>query len=89
MKNVGQFIICLIVGGLVGSLMGEIAAQFITSGPLHTVLTTSVSFGLNPGLSLDLSFLFFSIGLGMNINVLTVLGFLLGVVFYKRFLQAP
>ena len=28
------------------------------------------------------------IGLAMNMNVLTILGFLLGVVFYKRFLKA-
>jgi hypothetical protein len=88
MKSTAQFVICLILGGLVGSLMGEIAGQFTASGPLRTVLTTSISFGLTPGLSVDLGFLFFSIGLGMNINVLTVLGFLLGIVLYKRFLQA-
>lgn len=82
-----QLVICLILGGLVGSLIGQIAGNFVTSGPMRTVLSTSISFGLNPGLSVDLGFLFFSIGLAVNINILTVLGFLLGVVLYKRFLR--
>ena len=87
MKSVTVLVICLILGGLIGSLVGKIAEQFVTTGPMRTVLGTSISFGLNPGVSVDLSFLFFSFGLAVNINLLTILGFLLGVVLYKRFFR--
>jgi len=76
-KSVWVLIILLILGGLAGSVLGQIL------GPTFPVLKAGTSIGLRPGV-LDLHFMTVTFGFSVSVGPLTLLGFVLGYFIYAR-----
>lgn len=76
-KSVWVLIILLILGGLAGSLLGQIL------GPTLPILKAGTSIGLRPGV-LDLHFMTITFGFSVSVGPLTLLGFVLGYFVYAR-----
>lgn len=72
-----MLVVLIIIGGVFGSLLGEIFGSFF---PL---LNTGYSLGFAP-FTLDLLVLSFTLGLHIKLSIFTVLGFFLGLFVYKR-----
>ncbi len=76
-RNPWVLILLLVIGGLAGSAIGQaLAPSFPFLGTLGTA-------GLEPGV-LDLYFLKITFGFSIAIGPLTLLGFLLGYIVYRR-----
>ncbi len=76
-RNPWILIILLILGGLAGSALGQMLS------PTFPFLGTIVSAGLAPGV-LDLQFMTITFGFSIIIGPLTLLGFLMGYLVYRR-----
>lgn len=76
-KNIWVLVILLILGGLAGSLLGQIL------GPSLPLLKTGTTIGLSPGV-LNLHFMTVTFGFSVAVGPLTLLGFVLGYFIYAR-----
>lgn len=85
MKKSGWTLLGFIfIGGLLGGLLGEILTVFSPSEPIQTIFARSLSAGVDPPLTVDLVLLKVTLGFLFKINLLTILGVLLGVYLYKN-----
>ena len=85
MKKSGWTLLGFIfIGGLLGGLLGEILTVFSPSEPIQTIFARSLSSGVDPPLTVDLVLLKVTLGFLFKINLLTILGILLGVYLYKN-----
>ncbi|MDA8097644.1 MAG: DUF4321 domain-containing protein [Clostridia bacterium] len=76
-RNLWILIILMTIGGLAGSVLGQILS------PAFPFLANFVDVGLQPGV-LNLLFLTVTFGFTLAIGPLTLLGFLLGYLVYRR-----
>lgn len=80
-KGAGILILYLLAGIIIGSLFGNILASYFK----HEIFTKTVEIGtIGKPATLDLGILRLTFGLTFVINIGTVIGILLGIVFYKR-----
>ena len=85
MKKSGWTLLGFIfIGGLLGGMLGEILTVFSPSEQIQTIFAKSVSPGLDPPLTVNLVLLKVTLGFLFKINLLTVLGILLGIYLYKN-----
>lgn len=73
-------ILLLVLGGIIGSWIGD---AIVTLWPAANILGNTQSVGI-PGFSLDLGVINFSFGFMMHINLLTIIGFMVAYMVYKR-----
>jgi hypothetical protein len=73
------------VGGLVGTVFGQILGQIFYYGYLGTILADGIPFGLDPPFKIDLRILTITIGFTFNLTVVGVLGVVLGALLHRRF----
>jgi len=83
-KSPWILIACVVVGGLFGSLLGEILLAAFQPGVIQNVFTQSVHPGLDPPVKLNLWLLTITVGFTLKMNLLTFIGILLGVFVYKQ-----
>jgi hypothetical protein len=83
-KSPWILVICVVVGGLFGSLLGEILFAVFPPGVIQNVFTQAVHPGLSPPVTLDLWLLKITAGFTLKMNLLTFIGILLGVFVYKQ-----
>jgi len=83
-KSPWILITCVVVGGLFGSLLGEILLAAFKPGVIQNVFTQSVSVGIDPPFKVGLWMLTISAGFTLKMNLLTFIGILLGVFVYKQ-----
>lgn len=72
------------IGGLLGGVLGEILTVFTSPGPVQTIFARSISPGLDPPLTVDLVLIKITMGFLLKLNLLTLLGILLGYYLYKN-----
>lgn len=85
MKKSGWTLLGFIfIGGLLGGMLGEILTVFSPSEQIQTIFAKSVSPGIDPPLTVDLVLFKITFGFLFKINLLTILGILLGVYLYKN-----
>ena len=83
-KSPWILVTCVIVGGLLGGLLGEILlAIFPHSGIIQNVFTQALQPGFGP-LPIDLWLLKVTVGFALKMNLMTFIGILLGVFVYKQ-----
>ncbi len=82
MKNNIMFIIIIIVGTLLGAFIGDILGKYET----WAWLGYGKEIGISEPLVLDMYVLRFSFGLVVKLNVASILGFILAIVGYKKFM---
>ena len=66
----------LVIGGLIGDTLGNI--------PVLSWLNYGKQIGLNPPLSLDLSFFTLDLGMTIKLNIAGIIGMLISVIVYKK-----
>ncbi len=66
----------LVIGGLIGDTLGGI--------PFLAWLNYGKQIGLNPPLSLDLSFFTLQFGATIKLNIAGIIGMVLAIIIYKK-----
>ena len=74
----------ILIGGLLGGVLGEILRVMAPHGTIQAVFATNFTIGIEPPLTIDLVLLKFTIGFGLKINLLSLLGMFLGIYLYKN-----
>ncbi len=74
----------ILIGGLLGGMLGEILTVFSPSEQIQTIFARALSPGINPPLTVDLVLIKVTLGFLFKINLLTILGILLGIYLYKN-----
>ena len=79
-KNGLTFILILISGLVVGGLLGDTLGNI----PMLNWLNYGKQIGLNPPLSLDLSFFTLELGMTVKLNIAGIIGMLISIIVYKK-----
>jgi hypothetical protein len=82
-KNLWLLILFILIGSLLGNVLGEILRAVSPGGPVRNIFTEGFHIGITPPVALDLRLITFTIGFTIRINLLTLLGTILGIYIYK------
>jgi len=83
-RGVGLIVLILLVGGVIGSFLGELAGSLLPEGWFRSLLTSGPTVGLKSPATLDLQFFSVSLGLAIKVNLVAVLGLILAAVVLRR-----
>ncbi|MAE71708.1 MAG: hypothetical protein CME06_14725 [Gemmatimonadetes bacterium] len=75
-KPLGLVLLVLVLGMLIGSLMGTLISEFMVDGVVKDFFTRSITPGFTPT-TLDLVVLRFTLGLTIELNVISIVGVVL------------
>ena len=85
LKKSGRYLLLFIfIGGLLGSVLGEILQIVSPQGVVQSIFGEALSLGLDPPVAMNLVLFKFTLGFLVKINLLSVLGMLLGAYIYKH-----
>jgi len=85
LKKSGRYLLLFIfIGGLLGSVLGEILQIVSPQGVVQSIFGEALSLGLDPPVTVNLVLFKFTLGFLVEINLLSVLGMLLGAYLYKH-----
>jgi hypothetical protein len=85
LKKSGRYLLLFIfIGGLLGSVLGEILQIVSPQGVVQSIFGEALSLGLDPPVTVNLVLFKFTLGFLVDINLLSVLGMLLGAYLYKH-----
>lgn len=83
-KSPWILVTCVVVGGLFGGLLGEILTAVTPPGIIQNIFTQAVHPGLSPPVTIDLWLFTFTVGFTLKLNLLSLIGILLGIFVYKQ-----
>jgi hypothetical protein len=83
-KSPWVLVICVIIGGLLGGLLGETLTAVFRPGIIQNIFAQALNLGITPPFTVDLWLLKISLGFTLKMNLLTFIGMLLGVFVYKQ-----
>ncbi|MEE8124440.1 MAG: DUF4321 domain-containing protein [Nitrospirales bacterium] len=83
-KSGGYLLLFIFIGGLLGSILGEILQVVSPQGTVQSIFGEALSLGLDPPVTVNLVLIKFTLGFLLKINLLSVLGMLLGAYLYKH-----
>ena len=83
-KSGGYLLLFIFIGGLLGSILGEILQVVSPQGTVQSIFGEALSLGLDPPVTVNLVLIKFTLGFLLKINLLCVLGMLLGAYLYKH-----
>ncbi len=83
-KSGGYLLLFIFIGGLLGSVLGEILLVVSPEGAVRSFFVVAPRLGLDPPVTVNLVLLKFTLGFLLKINLLGVLGMLLGAYLYKH-----
>jgi len=83
-KSGGYLLLFIFIGGLLGSVLGEILQIVSPEGAVRSIFGEALSLGLDPPVTVNLVLIKFTLGFLVKINLLSVLGMLLGAYLYKH-----
>ena len=81
-RGVGVLIVLLLAGSIIGGWLGAYLGQAFPG--VHLLQQTEV-LGLNPPTTLDLRVLTLTIGFGLRLNIISLVGLVAGYLVYKRY----
>ncbi len=85
LKKSGRHLLLFIfIGGLLGGILGEILQVVSPQGIIRDIFGEAQSLGVDPPVTVNLVLLKFTLGFLLKINLLSVLGMLLGAYLYKH-----
>jgi hypothetical protein len=79
-----MFIFFILAGGLLGGVLGEILRVFSPEGVISDLFLTGFDPGIDPPFTLNLQLFTVTVGFTIRINLLTLLGMILGIYIYKQ-----
>ncbi|MCP9455849.1 MAG: DUF4321 domain-containing protein [Nitrospira sp.] len=83
-KSPGVLFIFILTGGLFGGILGEILHVMAPQGMIQNIFATHFTPGINPPVTLDLVLLKLTVGIGIKINIISILGMFVGIYLYKH-----
>ena len=83
-KTSGTLVFFLLGGGLFGGLLGETLLFFSPSGFIKEAFVKSYQIGIVTPVTFDLFLITFTVGFAMRVNLMILLGVLLGLYTYKQ-----
>jgi hypothetical protein len=83
-KSPWILLIFLLIGGLLGGILGEVLHVMAPQGTIQSIFSTYFTPGINPPLTIDLVLVKLTLGFSVKVNILSILGMLLGVYLYKH-----
>lgn len=83
-RTPGILILFVIVGGLVGGILGEMLLLLSPPGFVKEVFLKAYHVGMIPPFVLDLRLITLTLGFTFRLNLLSLLGIILGFYTYKQ-----
>jgi len=83
-KTPWMFIFFILTGGLLGGVLGEVLGVFSPAGVISDLFLTGFDPGIDPPFTLNLHLFTITVGFTIRINLLTLLGIILGIYIYKQ-----
>lgn len=83
-KTPWMFIFFILTGGLLGGVLGEILRILSPEGFIRDLFLTGFSPGISPPFTLDLQLFSITLGFTIRVNLLALLGIILGIYVYKQ-----
>lgn len=80
-KNGWQLLMLIIIFGLAGSAIGQLLGESVTS---LDFLSDNMVIGLTSPIILDLKLVSITLGISFNVNIVSILGMIIGFIFYKK-----
>lgn len=83
-KTPWMFLLFVLIGGLLGGILGETLKAISSEGVIRDFFLAGFDIGIHPPFTLDLNLLSASLGFTIRIDLLTLLGIILGIFIYKQ-----
>lgn len=74
----------VLVGGLFGGVVAEILRAVAPTGPISTLFLKNLDIGITDPMTLDLFLITLTFGASIKINLLSIIGVLMGVYLYRQ-----
>ena len=81
--RIGFFLAVIVIGGLVGSIVGEIFGLLLPTGVIHNIFVKGLNMQLGPA-TLNLVVFSITLGFGLKLNFCGLLGIALALLIYKK-----
>jgi hypothetical protein len=83
-RRVGLIGLCIVLGLVIGSFLGEFLAASLPDGWARAILTRGPTIGLIPPATVDLRPVSVTLGFAVKVNLVGVLGIVLAAVVMRR-----
>lgn len=83
-RGFGLLLLILLVGGVIGSFLGELLGGLLPAGWWQDLLTKGPTVGLVTPATFDLKFLSLTIGLALKVNLVAILGLIVATVALRK-----
>lgn len=83
-KTPWLLIFFVLVGGLFGGVVAEVLLAVAPTGPISTLFLASRDIGITDPITLDLFLIKLTFGASVKINLLSIIGVLMGVYIYRQ-----
>ncbi|MBE0432436.1 DUF4321 domain-containing protein [candidate division WOR-3 bacterium] len=82
-RKLGHIVIGVIIGGIIGSALSSLLSGIFPKGPVKNFFFSALKVGFS-AVEMDLGFFDFTIGLGLNITLVTVIFIFLAIYLLHR-----
>lgn len=84
-RSLGYYLFIIVLGGLVGSVLGDALGFLLPAGVVRKFFLNSVGFSIDPT-TINLKILHITFGIGIRINVMGVVGIFL-ISYFLRWMD--
>lgn len=78
------YVVVMIIGALMGTVLGEVVGVYAQSGVIHDIFVKGVDFGLAQPFNLDLKVFTLTFGASVKLNLASVLGMVLAALLVRK-----
>jgi hypothetical protein len=83
-KGPGLFLLFVVIGGCIGSVLSKILSHATARGPLTQFFIQTADIGIDPPFTLNPGLFSITFGFSLPLNLLTLLGIVLAIYLYKQ-----
>ncbi|MFQ5587748.1 MAG: DUF4321 domain-containing protein [Nitrospiria bacterium] len=83
-KTGTMLVFFILLGGVSGGILSEILRRMSTAPFVHDIFLKGFKVGITPPMTVDLHLVSFTLGFSIQVNLLILLGVILGIYTYKQ-----
>lgn len=83
-KTSTMLVFFTLLGGISGGILSEILRRMSSAPFVHDIFLKGFKIGLTPPITVDLHMIAFTLGFSIQVNLLTLLGVILGIYTYRQ-----